>query len=65
VLADKQELAAAQLELVKKRCEVALAAKDAEIEGFRVQLESLLAAARSLQLQQIMQQQQQQPTACP
>jgi hypothetical protein len=55
LLGDKQELAAAQVALVKKRCEVALAAKDAEIEGFRVQLDSLMAAARSLHLQQMMQ----------
>ena len=51
LLDDKQQLAGAQVELLKKRFEVALETKNAEIEGFRVQVEALLTAARQLHQQ--------------
>jgi hypothetical protein len=59
LLEGKQQLAGAQAELLRKRYEVALETKNAEIEGFRVQVEALLAAARQLYQQRQQQQIQQ------
>lgn len=56
VLEDSRQLAGAQAELTRRRCELALEAKSAEIEGFRAELDALILAAKAMRSQQVQQQ---------